>query len=291
MRLHLPLSYPLTPSSIRLDLNPEIPEPLRRLMVNSYALKTGRVGRGLSLVQMMQWVDRESEKMLSKPLDAPKISFVSNSSLGVEEERPLNTFSTMFGERRREGEEISDNDDEEREEHEDQDEETPSQTISLPAPKRGGIEIRLPSPTLKGIALLSCVSLSLVVKCTRCKAMSEVKAISFSSTISCSKCPSQISIAFTPVLMHPGNHFSIGSVDVQGGVPVDILASTYYPTCESCTRENRTSSVFRHFFRGPVRVNCGISHPLLIQYRVLFCGHDFADRECQICWDGFEYDG
>lgn len=194
----------------------------------------------------MDWADRELEKMLSTSLEPAKISFVSNVVFGsAESPRELNTFSTMFGERRKEGDDSSDDEDQgEDAEHEEKEEKAIPQPANIV--KRGGTEIRLPNPTMKGIALINCVSLSLVVKCTRCKSLVEIKAISFATTVSCLKCPSQIACVFTPVLCHAGNNYSIGSVDVTGGITVDILASTYYPTCESCTRENRTSSVFRY---------------------------------------------
>jgi hypothetical protein len=103
--------------------------------------------------------------MLSKPLEAAKISFVSNTSGVSDMPRELNTFSTMFGERNVNDDGIESGSEVEPDESEEFDEQV--QSISLPAPKIGGTEIRLPTPTMKGIALISCVSLSIVVKCTR----------------------------------------------------------------------------------------------------------------------------
>lgn len=261
IRLSVPATYPTTPSSIRLDENPEIPEAIRRGIVRSFAQKTERV-RGMTLTQMMDWLDRESETLLSIKAQESKISFVQNASKsGPAPPRELNTFSTVYGEPR-EGVESSDDSSSSDQESVSSEEMVESaealmQDLSLKAP-REGVEIRLLGCTLKGISLLNCVSFSLLVKCARCKSPVDAKNVQAgaSTTVHCAKCASEIGIKFTCTLCHENNRYSIGSVHMDGASPLDIQAYTFHPTCESCTKECRHNSVFRNFLRGPLRQNC-----------------------------------
>ncbi|KAG9071293.1 hypothetical protein KI688_005504 [Linnemannia hyalina] len=122
------------------------------------------------------------------------------------------------------------------------------------APKRG-IEIRMPDLKLDHISLLYCRSLSLLVRCNRCKALIDMPELvpdesttsSSSSTTTgsgsgsgdkrkwraCENCQSLLGAHFRTEYIHMQSR-TIGYLDLAGCTAYDILPSSFVPTCDEC---------------------------------------------------------
>ncbi|KAF8942347.1 hypothetical protein BGZ47_006572 [Haplosporangium gracile] len=117
------------------------------------------------------------------------------------------------------------------------------------APKRG-IEIRMPDLKLDHISLLYCRSLSLLVRCNRCKALIDIpELVPDESTSSsgapssgtadkrkwrtCENCQSLLGAHFRTEYIHMQSR-TIGYLDLAGCAAYDILPSSFVPTCGEC---------------------------------------------------------
>lgn len=112
------------------------------------------------------------------------------------------------------------------------------------APVDKGIHLSFPGLELYNIELLTIVSLSISVKCLRCKTpldIHNVKAsnLAQSTTVStrteaCLKCTTPFTISFIPSPLH-ANTIRAGTIDVAGCTISDLLPSMFQPTCSSCS--------------------------------------------------------
>ncbi|KAF9150680.1 hypothetical protein BG015_007489 [Linnemannia schmuckeri] len=117
------------------------------------------------------------------------------------------------------------------------------------APKRG-IEIRMPDLKLDHISLLYCRSLSLLVRCNRCKALIDMPELvpdesTSSSGVSstgtadkrkwrtCENCQSLLGAHFRTEYIHMQSR-TVGYLDLAGCTAYDILPSSFVPTCSEC---------------------------------------------------------
>ncbi|KAF9925572.1 hypothetical protein BGZ65_007668, partial [Modicella reniformis] len=118
-------------------------------------------------------------------------------------------------------------------------------------PKRG-IEIRMPDLKLEHISLLYCRSLSLQVRCSRCKGLIEIPDLVPDDSRSrsrsqgkqpgssdtqrwrtCDNCQSLLGTYFRPEYIHVQSR-TIGYLDLAGCSAFDILPSAFVPTCDEC---------------------------------------------------------
>jgi len=106
-----------------------------------------------------------------------------------------------------------------------------------------GVSLSFPSLELYGIELLELTSLSVTVKCDRCKEMMDVKTIKAANipsnkasirVESCKKCANRLTIGYRRVLMHHMAHRA-GYLDLDGCTVVDLLTSHFVPTCSECS--------------------------------------------------------
>ncbi|KAL8903521.1 MAG: hypothetical protein Q9171_007374, partial [Xanthocarpia ochracea] len=99
-----------------------------------------------------------------------------------------------------------------------------------------GISLNFPSLELHNIELLELTSLSLSIKCTRCKTPSDIANLRPSSArdSSCPKCAQPCSLAFRCEPMHI-NSVRAGYLDLTGCTITDMLPSTFTPTCSTCS--------------------------------------------------------
>lgn len=102
-------------------------------------------------------------------------------------------------------------------------------------PERG-IAITFPSLEMHGIELLQLASLSISLKCERCKTVNEVTDLkeNVEKQSSCKKCASPLAIKFRPELLH-SHSTRAGFLDAAGCTVSDLLASTFIPTCANCS--------------------------------------------------------
>ncbi|KAK3830884.1 MAG: hypothetical protein JOS17DRAFT_685039 [Linnemannia elongata] len=118
------------------------------------------------------------------------------------------------------------------------------------APKRG-IEIRMPDLKLDHISLLYCRSLSLLVRCNRCKALIDMPELRKWRT--CENCQSLLGAHFRTEYIHMQSR-TIGYLDLAGCTAYDILPSSFVPTCGECDHVGRGMSATAHCRKCHVRL-------------------------------------
>jgi uncharacterized CHY-type Zn-finger protein len=116
-----------------------------------------------------------------------------------------------------------------------------SEQVAAPGPERG-ILLSFPMLELYSIELLQVSSISLTIKCDRCKDTMDVMGIKPATTEggisrnveSCKKCSSSLSVAYRAEPMHM-NSIRAGFLDLEGCTVVDLLPSHFQPTCSECS--------------------------------------------------------
>lgn len=149
-------------------------------------------------------------------------------------------------------EDFSDDGDEEGEEGDQVDDTTgPTVSNSDPAADEGperGVSLNFPGLELRNVELLELVSLSITVKCERCKDLSDITNLRASNgdvtttgniplkprTDSCKKCALPWSLAYRRDFLH-ANSVRAGYLDLNGCTPQDLLPSHFLPTCAQCS--------------------------------------------------------
>ncbi len=106
---------------------------------------------------------------------------------------------------------------------------------STSGPERG-ISLSFPLLELYGIELLELASLSITVKCERCKDTMDIINLrdKAQKSESCKKCAMLLSVGYRRELMH-ANSFRAGYLDLEGCTVVDMLPSYFLPTCSECS--------------------------------------------------------
>lgn len=99
-----------------------------------------------------------------------------------------------------------------------------------------GTALSFPFIELHGIELLELTTLNLTVKCERCKDAMDFASLKSNTpqTSSCKKCAALLTITFRHELIH-ANAIRAGFLDLQGCTIIDLLPSTFVPTCSSCS--------------------------------------------------------
>ncbi|EXJ61393.1 uncharacterized protein A1O5_11707 [Cladophialophora psammophila CBS 110553] len=134
------------------------------------------------------------------------------------------------------------------EEQTDDEDEADSGGAALPVSSTAtekGIHISFPNLELHNIELLTLASLSLSVKCLRCKSPLDISNIKPSGdetspsassvrTASCPKCTTPFTVSYTPNALH-ANTVRAGTIEITGCTITDLLPSVFQPTCASCS--------------------------------------------------------
>ncbi|KAK6003239.1 hypothetical protein QM012_001084 [Aureobasidium pullulans] len=105
-----------------------------------------------------------------------------------------------------------------------------------------GIMLSFPNLELYGCELLELVSLSITVKCERCKDLLDVQRLKNNTKGDttgmrdeiCKKCANTLAIGFRADLIHQ-NSVRAGYLDLDGCTVVDMLPSNFVPTCSECS--------------------------------------------------------
>ncbi|KAF9438176.1 hypothetical protein BGZ76_009383 [Entomortierella beljakovae] len=120
------------------------------------------------------------------------------------------------------------------------------------APKRG-IEIRMPDIKLENISLMYCRLLNLLVRCNRCKSLSEIPDLvpedgkprmtgtDTRKWRTCENCQSLLGAHFRTEYIHMQSR-TVGYIDLAGCTAFDILPSIFVPTCSECDQVLGTSN-------------------------------------------------
>lgn len=119
----------------------------------------------------------------------------------------------------------------------------PESSSSTSGPERG-VSLSFPSLELYGIELLELVSLSITIKCERCKDTMDISNLRDKSqkNESCKKCAMPLSVGFRRELMHV-NSFRASYLDLEGCTVVDMLPSNFLPTCSECSTTHPSPGV------------------------------------------------
>ena len=117
------------------------------------------------------------------------------------------------------------------------------ETPSTSGPERG-VSLSFPSLELYGIELLELASLSITIKCERCKDTMDITNLrdKAQKSESCKKCAMPLSVGYRRELMHV-NSFRAGYLDLEGCTVVDMLPSNFVPTCSECSTTYASSGV------------------------------------------------
>ncbi|KAI7551156.1 hypothetical protein KC331_g2727 [Hortaea werneckii] len=124
--------------------------------------------------------------------------------------------------------------------HESEDQRLRDQDVSgTPAEK--GVLLSFPNLELHGIELLEVSSLSITIKCERCKDTMDVHRLrNYSGNASamrqetCKKCAITMAVGFRSDMIH-ANSVRAGYLDLDGCTVVDMLPSNFSPTCAECS--------------------------------------------------------
>jgi len=117
-------------------------------------------------------------------------------------------------------------------------------------PAERGILLSFPALELYSIELLELSLLSITVKCSRCKESQDIERLKNNvqgdhtgmKEVVCKKCAHSIAAGFRQDLIH-ANSSRAGYIDLDGCTPVDMLPSTFTPTCSECSTPYKTGCV------------------------------------------------
>jgi uncharacterized CHY-type Zn-finger protein len=148
------------------------------------------------------------------------------------------------------------------------DDEEPENIFEIKPIEPRGIALSSPGLTLTNIGILECNIVNLVVTCDKCSTQNDLFNIvsgpygrdskPFAST--CTKCKTILACAFQKSLVRQTSEEApfpvLGYLDVSGCTPVQVLGSSFVPTCGNCTSSN-PETVFRRLEPGRTAfLNC-----------------------------------
>ncbi|KAI7285784.1 hypothetical protein KC345_g1535 [Hortaea werneckii] len=110
-------------------------------------------------------------------------------------------------------------------------------------PAEKGVLLSFPNLELHGIELLEVSSLSITIKCERCKDTMDVHRLrnhsgnaSAMRQETCKKCAITMAVGFRSDMIH-ANSVRAGYLDLDGCTVVDMLPSNFVPTCAECSTQ------------------------------------------------------
>lgn len=121
-------------------------------------------------------------------------------------------------------------------------------------PRERGIMLSLPGLELFNVELLELTTLSLTVKCTRCKTPTDISSLRSTTpslsnrttptttprTLPCPKCALPLTLSYRADILHATSHRA-GYLDLESCTPLDLLATTTFtPTCSTCSTPSPT---------------------------------------------------
>ncbi|KFY57654.1 hypothetical protein V497_05409 [Pseudogymnoascus sp. VKM F-4516 (FW-969)] len=123
-----------------------------------------------------------------------------------------------------------------------------------------GTALSFPYIELYGMELLETTVLNLTIKCERCRDTTDITGLrnGVKKTESCRKCATVLGVTFRHDLIHT-NAIRAGFLDLEGCVPVDMLPSTFLPTCSTCSEPFPTPGIVAHA-ANTITINCRHCH-------------------------------
>ncbi|PYH34322.1 uncharacterized protein BO87DRAFT_359160 [Aspergillus neoniger CBS 115656] len=258
VKLLVPSLYPLEPSTVHLQ---GIDSPEGRAVEAGFS-QWLEGNKQLNLVSQVNYLTSNMHKFAKTPLKAPEPAPVPVVSDDIVPSEPPSQAEGVTLEDKPHvhvvprppewavGDNGSDTDDSEmtpsEDEFSDDDEEeggAPVPDLPEPTTAERGVALSFPFLELYGIELLELVGLYITIKCDRCKEQLDVRNIpqikdksdELSPKIeSCKKCANTMSLGFRRQLMHP-SATRAGYLDLDGCTVVDLLPSSFIPTCAECS--------------------------------------------------------
>lgn len=246
------LDYPkgsITEFEVR---NPEIPQALKEQLQHSFVKEQAL--KRLSLLQWMNWIDRNMEVLLTPPKEVVQktkegnelvrnqsgtaITFVHTRQLPKPQQMTLEEpFASL---------DLDEKNESINEFREVLDEASSQPTVQTVDPEEqkpnrpAGIEIRLTSVEMQAIALGKCTLLSVLAKCSRCQFANELLNLRphpEHRLLPCHHCQQQLFISYRPEWVHT-HAKTLGYVQTGNLILVDLLPSTFEWTCDACSAED-----------------------------------------------------
>jgi DNA-directed RNA polymerase subunit RPC12/RpoP len=268
LRLTFPIEYPVK-SLIKVEVMlPEVPDNIRMQAESSLLGYVLAERRSMSLVQIMNWFDRNMEKCLTPGALKQQVEVLRDEKTGSQQTvvKTQSGVTIKFGNVAsasvRSDDAKSDNMEISSSEHDDSSSELDYEelgeatnelhedltNIEEPEERPRGTSIRFHSLNSKNISLAECTLLSILIRCLRCKTHFTARNIvpKVQTTVTCQKCRSKILIYFKPafLLLQTQNisYSTIGTLEFEGCEGADLLPSNYSLTCASCNlEENETN--------------------------------------------------
>ncbi|KAG9250446.1 uncharacterized protein F5Z01DRAFT_683852 [Emericellopsis atlantica] len=259
----VPLLYPL--QNLRIHFNEveeEVAEPIEELFAHIAAEKKdtnlmgylnylcGRLHQLPDKVAMAK-VEAVRRQVLAPQVSAPKKSAEEKvldkkdaELYGVQSEKPHVQFIARppeWDSPSRQGDELLSSESEDTDDggvDVEYSEEEAAAPMVEETPERGTM-LSFPNIALYGIELLQLTTLSLQVKCERCKEMNDFNRLKPNEErkSSCRKCTTPHTATFRPTLIHE-HSTRAGFIDLSGCKAADMLPSPFIPTCQNCSSAN-----------------------------------------------------
>ncbi|KAI9178893.1 hypothetical protein H9P43_005555 [Blastocladiella emersonii ATCC 22665] len=228
----------------------------------------------LTLLATANWLDRNLLAMI-QTLEAEQEAALEAASAESESESESESDDDESGSSTDEGEHVHDGECDH--DHAEDDDEATTGTPSsaqLEVPKSGATQIRLPDLQLSNVGVVECTSLSVLVRCVRCKHGTEFLDVApvpkgqslewqlgaSSGVRPCGNCAAPLGVRWVPTLMH-ASHPLVGYASLLNGTLLDLLPSSFAVTCGNCSTGS-ADSAFRRVARSatPARHNCRKCH-------------------------------
>jgi hypothetical protein len=283
LELTIPPTYPVSREININVLNKELPAKYIDRIRNEFRRKARE--SGLCLLDLIKWLDRQLESFFIDKQTEPSmaIRFVNpKTELSFPIPSEAERIAYYAGQDSSEdGSSISSEESDEMEnvnvEEPCDDRETSTDPSFQPVESTAinvGTHIKLKELQFKNISLIQCQILNLLIKCLRCKQLTEFSCPSSSEapvSKTCSKCSTILLAKFYNEFAHSANN-RIGHVKVEGGTVFDILPSDFLVTCENCAKNLN----LRNTTNGLTKNNCRTCHwemQLIFQaFRILEVG-------------------
>ncbi|KAI8900929.1 hypothetical protein BC833DRAFT_579736 [Globomyces pollinis-pini] len=290
LHLTVPAYYPIDRNCQLQIQNSDIPIKYTNIIQKAFEKKTA--ASTLPLLKLFDWLDRELEGFLIEKSEASQVKITFHQPDTIIHDRKK-YYGGMNSEQSNSDENIESTDEEMididqsvqnmnletvsnlkselTEEMDDSESEEDIQTLQPQSVKHQGTQIRFPNISIQNISLLHCSSLSLTVKCSRCKEFCDFLNIKPSTETdkhiqekTCFKCSTILSVQYRKDYIHT-NSISLGYLDLEGCTPFELLPSQYFATCSSCNKEQLPNQNFQNLTQSSTHSKtCQFCHQLMI---------------------------
>ncbi|KAI9028123.1 hypothetical protein CLU79DRAFT_811145 [Phycomyces nitens] len=262
VKYSIPLMYPLEPCSISIQ-EPPLEEFRNTAISNAFSIRVK--DSGASLFQNLNWLNRnisslyrEATPPVSPPQPNPEtIPETPQQSKQSKQSKPAIATREIIYNETKDNRVIVVKDplllippNVEPKEEEALESDQPVRLQDIVSSPRRGTEIRLENVCLKNVALARCVSVSMVLKCARCKGsvvmdniQPEETNTKHESWKTCPTCTLMVGVKFLADWIHP-NASTLGILQLVQLSPISLVSFSLAATCAQCLIEPSSSVQF-----------------------------------------------